>query len=466
MTMAPPDDPSLQGTSLADPVDEFPLAAEDTSALAPAGPEADGDPVVVADTPGRSARARRRRHNRRMHRLRVVGYTTVVVLLVAAIPVLAYVGFDTIAESHAGTLVHANLDPAAPGYEAVVEHTPVELVVQVNAANQLVSLTVLSLAAGDQGGGVLFVPTETTVTNEAGALDTLAGVYAAGGIVGVRRAAAALLDTSFDDAIQVGDERLGQLVAPITPLQFDNPDDVSADNLADDVQFAAGSLALDAGQVGPYLEARNRNESDLARLVRQQGLWTAWIDAIHNSADPGVVPGEVTSGIGRFLRGLAAGAVQYAALPVEPPSAPAEGAPETFTADVEALQQLLADLIPFPTSPAPGDRIRVRLLDGAQVGSTRAFALRDLVVAGGEIAVIGNAESFDNAETSIVYYDPINKDLAETIRDALGLGSIELQQADSDTIDVTVILGSDYARAHGASASATTATTAAGGSDG
>jgi hypothetical protein len=277
----------------------------------------------------------------------------------------------------------------------------------------------------------------------------------------VRQAAAGLLGTSFDDAIQVGDERLGQLVAPVTPLQFDNPDDVSADNL-DDVRFAAGPVALDAAQVGPYLEARNRNESDLARLVRQQGLWTAWIDAIRNSTDPGVVPGEVTSGIGRFLRGLATGAVQYAALPVDPPTTPADGAPETFTADVEAVQQLLADLVPFPTSPAPGDRIRVRLLDGAQVGSTRAFALRDLVVAGGEIAVIGNAETFDNATTSIVYYDPINKDSAETVRDALGLGTVELQQADSDTIDVTVILGSDYARAHGGTASASTSSTSAG----
>ena len=63
-----------------------------------------------------------------------------------------------------------------------------------------------------------------------------------------------------------------------------------------------------ADQVGPYLAAVDEGESpQLARCIRQRAFYRAWMDAVAASSDPAAVPGELESGIGRFVRGLAGG---------------------------------------------------------------------------------------------------------------------------------------------------------------
>jgi hypothetical protein len=418
------------------------VAAPDEDSLAP--PIEGGGVLPDAPAPVETGRrARRRRRNRRKHLIWVTAFGTILAVLVAAVPTLAFVGFRAVYRSRAGKIVHPNLDPTAPGYEAQVEHTPVELLVQVDGTNTLRSLTLLSLSGGDNGGAVLFIPIDTTATFYGSATDTLAHLYANDGVDAMTGAIAAMLNVGIDEPVVVGPDRWTQLVGPVAPLRFTNPDDIRAGTGPAAVDFPAGPISLTAAEVPVYLEASSPGESDLARLVRQEDLWTAWLKAVQASSDPAKVPGEVTSGIGRFVRGLAIGVSDLETLPVQPTPG-ADGSSETFEPQTEAIQALLVDLVQFPTSPILGGRTRVRLLDGAHVGTARDTAIRELVGAGAEIDTIGNASSFDNPTTIITYYDPTAKAAAETLRTALGVGRIVLEKSDSDTIQVTVQLGRDY----------------------
>ena len=420
----------------------------DTSSLPAGSDDEDGDPtdlLIRLPAAGTGDRARRRRRVRRRARIHRVSFAAALTMLTLAVPILTWVGFREVVESRSGVLVDQQRDPDAPGFEAVVERTPTALVVQLGPDGVPVSVTVLALSPGDAGGAVLFIPVTTVVYAQNG-VAPLAAAYDTGGLAGIRDATALLVGIGFDETIEVDGDRLATLAAPVAPIAVDNPDDVEGEdeNGKAVTLFPAGRVDLTAEQVAVYLAARGAEESDLARLVRQQALWEGWLAAVAASADPGVVPGEIEVGIGRFVRGLAAGAVRYETLPVAaaPPDIAGEG--ELFQAQPAAVSAVVADIVPFPVSPVPGARPRVRLLDGGPDVARRDVAAHILVRAGAEVDIVGNADRFGYLSTSIVYYDPAREADATRLRDALGVGEMRFEPADSDRTDVTVVLGADF----------------------
>ena len=107
---------------------------------------------------------------------------------------------------------------------------------------------------------------------------------------------------------------------------------------------------------------------DIAR--EQPELWQAWLAAVKGSSDPNVIPGETSSGLGRYVRGLARGEVRFATLPASPQDG---GDEEVFVPDSAGIADLMTTMVPLPTSANPGDRVRVRLLSG--VGPLDAAAM-------------------------------------------------------------------------------------------
>ena len=153
------------------------------------------------------------------------------------------------------------------------------------------------------------------------------------------------------------DEQLAAFVAPAAPLTINNPDrlvEVDASGKAK-VAFAAGPLTLPAADVPRYLSLHNPQESDLNRLARHQLVWQAWLAAVKASSNPNVVPGETTSGLGRYVRGLAKGNVQFSTLPATAQS-DSSGA-ETFVPDANRVAALMTSFVPLPTPASPGDRV-------------------------------------------------------------------------------------------------------------
>src|SRR5690606_35225516 len=81
--------------------------------------------------------------------------------------------------------------------------------------------------------------------------------------------------------------------------------------------FPRASIDVPVTQIWSYLSARNPGETELNRMVRLEAFWSAWLARVATEPDaPGVVPGEVDSGLGRFVRGLAKGQTQVLTLPL------------------------------------------------------------------------------------------------------------------------------------------------------
>jgi hypothetical protein len=186
-------------------------------------------------------------------------------------------------------------------------------------------------------------------------------------------------------------------------------------------------------------------------LSRHEAFWRAWLAAIAASESPGAVPGETETGIGRFLRGLAAG-TSAVAIPDLRVAETADGSP-ALVADPAALADFAEAHIPFPASPEPGARVVVRVLDGVGADDLAAGAARAVVQAGGQVALIGNAERFDpEAPTQVLFVDPGVAEAARVLAEALGVEAEQVEPTGADPVyDVTVVAGADLLRAYGLS---------------
>jgi len=356
------------------------------------------------------------------------------VMALGASLALTYVGLKTVRSSRAGRIVSTVTDPTAPGFEAFVEPTPT-LAVLHDVNGELASAAVLALSNGDAGGSVVVVPPATMAGVGAKATPlSVVYAFATDKADATRSGLQGILGIGVTEAVVVDDARWAELVGPVAPLTLTNPDDLDG--------FPAGPVSLSATEVGPWLEARRADESDLGRLYRQQLFWEAWATAVgaHRS-DPGVVPGEVEVGIGRFARGLGNGPARIATLPVDE-STDVNGNP-LFVADRTAVDALVSDLVPFPTGDVEGARTRVRLLDGTGDPEQVIRAAPLAVSAGAEIVVAGNADRFDYTVTEIRYHDPTQRAAADRIRDSLGTGTVIDDPRPVEAFDVTIVLGTD-----------------------
>ena len=414
----------------------------------------DDQPVTVAmPDSGTGVRARNRAARKHRRRVQEAWFMGAVVVLTAAIPVLAYIGYHKVFTTTQGRKVDAQNDPTKPNYEANVVPTPVLLLGQTDG-DKLTSLTMISLEGSDTGGAVVFIPVETvtptlptdpTTTTRPGTkpkLTTLSAAFTRG--PDMNQLAANVVGLSFEETVLLSSDAFTQFVTPVTPLTIDNPDRlVEVDSRGRSTMvFPAGRLALQAVDIPRYLAMRNPHETDVARLARQQLVWQAWIAAVQTSSNPNVVPGETTSGLGRYLRGLAKGSVQYSTLPGAPTTDPSTG-DETFEPDTTRINDLMASLVPLPTPANPGDRVRTRVLSGVGPVDVTALVNAHPVPPNAQISIVGNADRFDYATTKIVYYDDSFETAARETQQLLGVGEVTKSATSFDTEDLTVIIGQD-----------------------
>jgi hypothetical protein len=354
---------------------------------------------------------------------------------------LVYAGTRIIRSSTEGEVLAEVTDPTVPGYEALVTSTPTMLVVH-DVDDTVAGLTVLTLPdPGSGGGGVVFVPTRTVSDMPVFGYAPIEAAYDLGTAEVQAEVVGDVLTAGIEEVTVVDAERWAGLVAPVAPLTIENPDELEVDG---EVRFPAGDLELEAEDVGPYLAARLDGESDLARLFRHRTFWTAWLAAVAESDDASAVPGELEAGIGRFVRELAEGPVDIETLPVEPTTVEGFDDEPTFVSETEEVAALVAELVPFPRSPRPGVRDRVRILNGTKDLEEARQLAPDLPPVGVEVSVVGNAGSLDHETTTIAYVNPSHEAAAEAIRDLLGVGEVFVDPRPSDVVDITVTLGADH----------------------
>jgi hypothetical protein len=301
----------------------------------------------------------------------------------------------------------------------------------------------MSLAGEGGGGSVVFVPLDTEVSEPSYGVDRLRTAF---DVVADRPALARerlasqtgrVLTVGVEEIIDLGSTGWEQLVGPVAPIEVENPDQVI---LADGTVIPSGTVSLTANQVGPYLAATNEGESDLTRLTRHEALWRSWLAAVAASERADAVPGEDSAGIARFARELARGPVSFATLPVTP----SPDVANLFLADEGAVGDLITETIAAPTSPVPGGRYTVRLLNGVAPEPVPSELVKEIVRTGGAVSVVGNGPSFDTDKTDVVYADPANAKLAEVIASALGAtGKVRQDPEAPDTFDLTIVAGTD-----------------------
>lgn len=364
------------------------------------------------------------------------------VVLLAVGAGLVYGGTRLIRSSTEGEVLAPIVDPAAPGYEAIVDASPT-LALFHESDGALDSITVLSLASPDGGGGgVVLVPRQTLTGPPSEPGSPVGEAYTSSAPSEGADAVGSVVGAAMQQVAVVDDARWADLVAPVAPITIQNPNEL---RVGDEVRFPAGEVALAADDVGPYLRATVDGESDLARLFRHELFWTAWLAAVADDDSDAAVPGELDSGVGYFVRSLAREGSEVDTLPVEPISA-AEGAVETFSPDADQVRALMDRVIPLPKSPAPGVRARARVLNGTDDTSDAMSVAGRLPPAGVEVTIVGNATELDADETVIEYAGEEFRDEAEAVAEILGVGADAVipDSRPSDAVDITVTLGPDH----------------------
>jgi len=254
---------------------------------------------------------------------------------------------------------------------------------------------------------------------------------------GIKLSAELALQVGIGDVTVIDPTKWADLVEPVGMVALTNPEEVRVDGK---VLFRTGPLELKPADVGSYLSAVGSGESDVNRLNRNRLFWDAWLDKMKTTGTVDALPGESTSGIGKFLRGMSTLEADVAALPGEPQGM-ASGS--LFTISEIGLGPMVARMVPFPVSPAEGVRLRVRVLDGTGRFSHGKSLAPTLVLAGCEITANGNAKTFDIATTELIYYDDARREKVEKIAATLGVGRILKSDAAGQGVDLTIILGAD-----------------------
>src|SRR6187431_2254796 len=121
------------------------ITAEPNSDPTEASGSAIDHPSVDLPAAGTGVRSRRRRKERRGRIIRKTAFITSMVVLIVSIPLLGWLGYGRVFNTTSGRKVDPTLDPSEANYEATVEPTPTELLVQLGDDGQPVSVTLLVL---------------------------------------------------------------------------------------------------------------------------------------------------------------------------------------------------------------------------------------------------------------------------------------------------------------------------------
>jgi hypothetical protein len=131
-------------------------------------------------------------------------------------------------------------------------------------------------------------------------------------------------------------------------------------------------------------------------------------------------------------------------MPIQELPIPTDPSQVVSRIDPDAISAWVATHVSFPISAYPGQRARVRLMNGTTDENAPAAVAPPIVSAGGEVVQTGNAEAFDLVASRVEYSSPEAQGAAERIAAALGL-SAEVNPDLASDADVEVVVGSDRA---------------------
>ncbi len=348
-------------------------------------------------------------------------------------------------------------DPDAPGFVAEVRPTPVDLVAVTTDDGALAGV-VIAAASGDGGGTVSALPaTISAGPGEDGLFPPIADAYAAGGLDQLRSVLGTGLTFGFTSAEEVSASDLTTLAGVVGPLTIKNVDNlidstdrgvVGMDPDKESVRYRAGEVTLEPGELAEFLAFSGIGEEPDRQMLRHLAVWeqllagiaTKDMSSLATSSDGTSEDGGLAV-VADLMADLGGGAITYEPVPLVQQPIPGTYF-TTMIPDEASLPTYVARVVPFPTSATPGQRARVELLNGTTNDQATLLVAPKVVAAGGEISLLGNADSFDKQATEVQYLAPEAREAAEEIAGALGVKATVSSSA-SGGVDVRVIVGAD-----------------------
>lgn len=280
---------------------------------------------------------------------------------------------------------------------------------------------------------IVHVPPGTLVEVPSLGLAPLQEAAAEGGDELLRDSLENLLGARIDEVVRLGPAELEAMVLESGPLGVGVAEPVEQREASGRVTVVipSGSFTILPENVVRLLSTLG-DGTGLELLVRHQLFWTAYLASV---ADARI----------DAIESMAGADVRHRVLPVEA-VAGLEGE-ELYRVNTELLDALVRRVL--PDAPRPdGERIRVRILNGAGAPGVAQDVQPLLVDVGAQVTLSGNADRFDYETTQVVYYEDDRLDDARAIVEALGVGEVVKSLNELAVVDVTVVVGADFLAAH------------------
>jgi anionic cell wall polymer biosynthesis LytR-Cps2A-Psr (LCP) family protein len=320
-------------------------------------------------------------------------------------------------------------------------------------------MNLITVDPREDRGSIIYIPAHTAAEVPGRGLMALGDAYRSGGIPLLLVSAENFLGVPIDRYVELSDKDARVLFEATGPLTIDVPQEIRIPlrNSQTRIVMASGPQELGPQSLVKFLYLRGESQDDIDLASRHLAFWVSLLDAMDDPKDlaravtsAGAALSEsdaTTEQHARFFQGLAAlprADVTITTLPVTPSST---GDSELYGTDADELSQFLAEVV---GAKAAQDQIRVQLLNGNGVPGIGKDVAEELVGQGFRIILSGNAQRLNYRKTLIIAYDSSAEGLAlaERAKELLGVGEVQVSQQSQGIVDLTIVVGKDYLRAH------------------
>ena len=343
----------------------------------------------------------------------------------------------TLAPTTDSTLPPAFVPPKVAARTALVAHVD---------ATRRVDFLMLTATGGDTPAEVLFLPPATVTDVPSLDRQPLAALVRLGGPGLLSMTVTNLTGIRVDRTVLLDDSAFASIIGAVP--RFTPVFAVAAVVDGGAIAVPAGAVPITASQ-GVRLILGREDAGTLAHLATVHAVLDGWCAVLRHDGAARVQAARVDGGTPLVAMCTAAPVLHADTLPVDDVDT---GSGERFEVRPAELERLVASEFPSARVADGAPRPRVELLNGVgTVGlATRAAAV--LVPAGAHVTLTDNLAQFGQATTEILYYRDSDLAAARRLRTVLGIGVVGRSATPLDVVDITVVLGADFARTHTRSA--------------
>ncbi len=369
------------------------------------------------------------------------------VLFVAAMCGLVYAGYQLSLKITGGSADRIT-NEEEPGFVAPVRPTPTEMFAITDSEGDLATAFMVVGDASGTGGTVVPLPGDLIAPRTETLLPlNLRDAYADGGIELAQERLGGALGFRVGSAATIPSEAIVEMAGG-EPVVVENADNlIELDEAGNEVlRYPAGELSLAPEEITDYLAFQGVGEPTPNQALRAQDVWQE-LFARNEGKNLEDLGGEGTSSttgsadFGDAMTALLAGEFGFEQLPYAE-----EVVPEAYfvgwAPSAWEMPAFTVRVVPVPESPAPGVRFPTAILNGIGESSVMTPASQKVVSAGGEVALVGNADTFDVATTEVLYATDEAAEQAAAIAKEFGAEAKKSSDVPSGAT-IVVVLGED-----------------------